>query len=255
MAKWDSTGESVRRWARRNQAGVVQPTNLPTPPHNTLTPRITGSNKIGSTLEAIPGTWEGNPPPSVNGQWYKDGHAIIGATGLKYTLIVQDAFADMSYREDATNPSGAATSASNVIQVEAVDIGGITFDNYANGFGRGYWNQASHARVPLLSGGQVYLEPLLATRANPGGVTVPDTAALAAIGGTAWFDNNGTLGKFKVESTGADIPIADMAAAIEAKAILRVRYVDPDVLVYEAVPPEPILLSGFSNGFSNGFGS
>lgn len=200
-------------------------------PHNVAPPVISGTGVLGDVLTALPGMWTGTPTPTVTGQWMEFGHPIPGATGLTFTPTVQQENGTVTYRETAVNTGATVQATSNGIRIERVPVEGIGFDNYSTNFARGYWLAADHPSMDLLDGNYHYLKPAIATVAGPGGVTVPDTAALAALGGAAWFDNNGTLGKFKVEAGGAEITAAEMAAAIDANAIIEVKYVAPDILV------------------------
>jgi hypothetical protein len=55
----------------------------------TATPKISGKARVGQVLSAKPGTWR---PIGValTYQWYRNGKAIVGATGIRYTVVVAD---------------------------------------------------------------------------------------------------------------------------------------------------------------------
>lgn len=89
-------------------AGLVQPTNT-----NTIV--ISGSASVGSVLTATPGTWTGNPVPTVTRQWYRSSSAISGATGLAYTLTEADIGTIIMCRETAVNTVATITADSNTV--------------------------------------------------------------------------------------------------------------------------------------------
>jgi hypothetical protein len=72
----------------------------------------------------------------------------------------------------------------------------LKFDDYSNGFVRGYWTAALGQGVDIFDGQPHKFVFVLKTGGtNPGGVNIPDTAALRAMPGIAWIDNSGNLGK------------------------------------------------------------
>lgn len=66
-------------------AGTLLPTSLPT---------ISGRAKVGASLTATPGSWPAGT--AVSYQWMRNGVAIAGATGSRYTLTGRDARASVS---------------------------------------------------------------------------------------------------------------------------------------------------------------
>jgi alpha-L-rhamnosidase len=81
-----------------------------------VAPQITGTAKVGQTLQADAGTW--NPQPSdVTYQWLRKGEPIEGATAAAYTLVAGDQGADISVKvtvsarglENATASSAPVT--------------------------------------------------------------------------------------------------------------------------------------------------
>ncbi len=89
------------------------------PPTNDTPAVIAGTVTVGKTLTATPGDWTGED--SVAGKWqsattsggvYSD---IGGATSSTYVLVTGDTLKYIRYLETATNGSGSATQASNVL--------------------------------------------------------------------------------------------------------------------------------------------
>jgi hypothetical protein len=84
---------------------------------NTAPPTITGTPRVGETLTAQNGTWEGNPT-TFTYQWQRcDANGancanITGATARAYTVVNADSGDTLRVRVTATNPEGSATVAS-----------------------------------------------------------------------------------------------------------------------------------------------
>jgi ribosomal protein L11 len=79
------------------------------------TPTIAGSVYVGSTIKAVPGTWE--PTPTLRYQWKRNGVAIAGATATSYKLTTSDYGTKITVTVTATRagfPSTARTSAATV---------------------------------------------------------------------------------------------------------------------------------------------
>jgi len=93
-----------------------------TPTLNVALPTLTGTPKVGATLTAAPGTWQG-AHLDLDYQWLRSGAAIDGATELTYLLGAADLGSTISVRVTATSPhdSASATSATTAI----VDAGAI----------------------------------------------------------------------------------------------------------------------------------
>lgn len=89
-------------------------------PSFTGTPSISGSSTVGNVLTAVNGTAIGQPPPTLTGQWQKNGSNITGATGLTYTTVAGDIGAAITYRNTATNSAGSATASSGAITIVSV---------------------------------------------------------------------------------------------------------------------------------------
>ena len=85
-------------------------TTFPEVPENSAKPTITGTAEIGETLTATPGTWTGDPEPTLSYQWYRDDgeevYPIDGATGLTYELTAEDEGKVVFVRETAVNLVG-----------------------------------------------------------------------------------------------------------------------------------------------------
>jgi len=91
-----ATGEYGNKTVNSNELVV----ETFTAPSINIAPSIAGSNGLGDTLTATPGTWLGNPEPdTVTGQWRRDGIAIAGETGLTYVITADDSGAVIDYLE------------------------------------------------------------------------------------------------------------------------------------------------------------
>ncbi len=88
---------------------VIQP--APSPPTNGAPPSISGTLVAGQTLTVTQGTWLHNPTTIVD-QWERCNaaggacQALVGATGLTYTLTDADVGSALEVSEAATNAVG-----------------------------------------------------------------------------------------------------------------------------------------------------
>ena len=85
------------------------------PPFNTVLPTITGNAAQGSTLTALPGTWDGVPAPGFTYQWLRcDGGGAncinVGTGATTYSVVVADAAKTIRVDVTGTNPSGSSTA-------------------------------------------------------------------------------------------------------------------------------------------------
>jgi hypothetical protein len=85
------------------------------PPLNTVTPVISGSSAIGSTLSSTTGTWTGTPTITYSYQWKRAGVDIVGETNSTYVLVVADYNVAITCVVTATNAFGSASATSNSI--------------------------------------------------------------------------------------------------------------------------------------------
>lgn len=90
-------------------AGVV-----PLAPISLTLPTISGNTPAGSVLTVTPGTWAGDPTPTITRQWRRAGVAISGATGTTYTTVEADVGEEITVAETATNTGGSVTRESAV---------------------------------------------------------------------------------------------------------------------------------------------
>ncbi|KWV43853.1 hypothetical protein AS026_19475 [Rhizobium altiplani] len=81
-------------------------------PVNTVTPAITGSALVGSTLMVSDGTWQ-NSPSSYSYQWFRNGTALSGATANIFALMAEDYGTTFSATVTATNVIGSTTASTN----------------------------------------------------------------------------------------------------------------------------------------------
>jgi hypothetical protein len=83
-------------------------------------PSINGSGTVGVALSYTPGSYTGNPTPTVTRQWLLDGSAISGATGATYTPVSGDIGTNrLTVRETATNTAGSVQSTSSAVSIAA----------------------------------------------------------------------------------------------------------------------------------------
>lgn len=67
------------------------------------TPAVIGTFAVGHKLAAVHGTW--SPAPTYHYQWFRSGHAIIGAIGSTYTLVTADRGASVTVQVIGTRPN------------------------------------------------------------------------------------------------------------------------------------------------------
>ncbi len=92
-------------------------------------PHIEGTGAVGRTLTCERGSWTGEPAPSFEYQWYRDGAPIAGATEQKYTVEPADQEHTLSCRVTATNNEGSEeaeskTASAIVTHVAQTDVEG-----------------------------------------------------------------------------------------------------------------------------------
>lgn len=97
---------------------VVNPTGVGNAPQNTVIPTITGTATVNSVLTAANGTWTGDATITYTYQWFGNGVAIPGATGMTYVVSSNDIGKKISVRVTGTNDAGSAMGTS--IQTAAV---------------------------------------------------------------------------------------------------------------------------------------
>lgn len=88
-----------------------------TVPANTAAPTITGTGTVGQVLTAHPGTWTGNPTPTLTYAWKRDSVVIAGQTATTYTLVSADSTHSITVTVTATNGKGTANSTSAPVAV------------------------------------------------------------------------------------------------------------------------------------------
>jgi hypothetical protein len=99
------------------------------PPNNVSEPQISGNAKVGQTLSASTGTWDGDTPMSFSFQWRQcasDGHScddINGAIGRRYVVRHDDINHRLRVRVTAQNSAGSDSADSNPTDV-VVPAGG-----------------------------------------------------------------------------------------------------------------------------------
>ncbi len=101
------------------QTAAVAPGTL-----TTVTPTITGSAIVGSTLTAVPGTW-GPGSVTLGYQWISGSTDITGATASSYLLGAGDLESKISVRVTGTE-SGYTTASATSTQTDNVASGTLT---------------------------------------------------------------------------------------------------------------------------------
>lgn len=103
----------------------------PPPLQNTVAPSISGATTVGATLTRTAGAWTGNGSITVNGQWTRDGADIAGETGATYVTVAGDVGKVIAYRENATDATPSASSASsNGIGVTPVSLANTALPSF-----------------------------------------------------------------------------------------------------------------------------
>ena len=109
--------------------GVVSA--APSAPSNATPPAITGTPQEGQTLAANPGTWNGNPSPTLAAQWQSCQNAtctnISGATNFGYVIASSDVGRTLKVVVTGTNSSGSvqATSQPTATVIPAPSSSGV----------------------------------------------------------------------------------------------------------------------------------
>lgn len=99
-----------------------------TAPANTVAPAITGVAQVGQQLTCSTGSWTGNPVPTFEFQWLRNGSNITGATSANYTPQSIDLDQTIACRVTGTNFVGSASATSAGVVITTVDDDWILFD-------------------------------------------------------------------------------------------------------------------------------
>lgn len=161
---------------RRGMFGVTIPA-VPEPgtvaPAVVTAPSLSGTPQVGAVLTVTPGTYSGNPAPTVIRQILRNGVAIATITGTTYTCVEADLSASIRARELASNQADTVEALSNAIgpiAAQALTISGVpsSIPLYQN---------TSHDLTQYVSGG---IEPLTYSWevALPDGVTLDPAGQL-----------------------------------------------------------------------------
>jgi hypothetical protein len=150
----EDRGEPIScRVTARNSAGRVDatsssleiPGNLPV---NTAAPEVSGTAVVGATLTCLPGTWNGNPPPTFTYQWLLNGTDIPSATASIYMVVSADRGLTLSCQVTASNGEGIASASSKGLHIpgtrpediEAPQVSGTPTVGQRLTCLRGIWN-------------------------------------------------------------------------------------------------------------------
>lgn len=100
---------------------------LPSAPHNTAAPAVTGTALVGDALACSNGSWTGEGMLSVQSgwplttpfgyQWLREGSAINGATSASYVVQSADEGHGLACEVTATNAAGHEASKSGSVTV------------------------------------------------------------------------------------------------------------------------------------------
>lgn len=85
-------------------------------------PTIKGTPAVGSTLDAVAGTWQPGTV-TLSYRWYRDGKAISGATAASYTVVAEDAGRALTVRVTGRRSGYTSVTVSSA----AATIGTATF--------------------------------------------------------------------------------------------------------------------------------
>ena len=86
-------------------------------PKNTQSPSVTGTPAVGATLTCSPGTWSGNPVPTLSYQWLRDGTPIPFATASAYVVAEGDETHLLSCGVTGRNTQGSEEATSVTLKV------------------------------------------------------------------------------------------------------------------------------------------
>ncbi|GAA2001000.1 carbohydrate binding domain-containing protein [Microbacterium ulmi] len=87
----------------------------PTAPVNVAAPSVTGDIRVGGTLRANPGTWQGEP--KLTFQWKRGGADIAGATKAEYVVKAADEGAALTVVVTAVNAGGTTSVTAPAVTV------------------------------------------------------------------------------------------------------------------------------------------
>jgi hypothetical protein len=103
-----ATREGYNTTTRKSTPTIVAPGVFDTAP----VPTITGTAEVGSTLEAVPGSW--SPTATLTYTWNRNGTSIRGATASTYAIIGADAGATLTVTVSASKTAYATTQRTSV---------------------------------------------------------------------------------------------------------------------------------------------
>jgi uncharacterized repeat protein (TIGR01451 family) len=112
------TGTNSAGSASATSAQTAVVSSAPAAPSNAIAPSISGTTTVGQTLTANPGTWTGNPSPTLSYQWQRCDASgnncsdISGATSSTYVLSGSDAGSTIRVVVTGSNASGNASATS-----------------------------------------------------------------------------------------------------------------------------------------------
>ena len=112
--------------------GCPPSSSVGTTPANTALPTVQGTAVSGDQLTAAPGTWSGDPAPTLSYQWKscdasgQNCSSIVGADATTYTVQPTDVGSTLIFSVTAINATGGAVADSQPIAVSAGPSGTTT---------------------------------------------------------------------------------------------------------------------------------
>ncbi|WP_298621528.1 hypothetical protein [uncultured Zoogloea sp.] len=83
-------------------------------------PVVTGGTTPGSILTATPASASGTPAPTVTGQWYHNGSAIAGLTGVNYTASTAGTYTYRNFAANGVSPNATSGFSNSIVVAEAL---------------------------------------------------------------------------------------------------------------------------------------
>ncbi len=100
--------------------------------------QIEGTETVGSQLTCEPEEWGGEPSPSFEYEWLRDGEPIELATDKTYTVQLADVRSSLACTVTATNEHGQASDSSIAVTVPATAAFTVTDAQEIKGSGSGF---------------------------------------------------------------------------------------------------------------------
>ncbi len=112
-----TNGQGSPAKAASNSAVVKQEEPGDSPPVAQVAPAVSGQTAVRDTLTCSQGTWSGNPAPTLNDQWLRDGAPIASATSTNYTITTADQGHSLACEVSASNRVGIVHAVSSSVRI------------------------------------------------------------------------------------------------------------------------------------------